>query len=373
MSTWGQVSTFLILYSGSACLVHSCTASHGLEKDLAWKGVARGSRGGLPGNAPGSWRPGNQGLRGSIAQGSWRDILDTQAGSHPAGSSAAGALNILAASLMFAVMGALVRLASTAVPGELVVFFRNFFALVFLMPILLGRRGGFSMRPSPFMARFHLFRALAGLTAMYCYFYALAHMKLAEAVLLSYTSPLFIPVIARIWLREPLGRQVIGAVLVGFAGVMLILKPGLEVFQPVALVALLSAVLASLAMVSIRRMSFSEPPYRIVLYYTLLSTLISGAPLSWSWQTPSLPAFGVLFLTGMVAVTGQLFMTKGYSLAPAALVVPFIYGAVIFAALIGWVFWGESLDLLTGAGAVLVCSAGIIAARAGYNAEHYKE
>lgn len=329
-----------------------------------------GIPGGLSGNAPGRKGFGNQGLRGNGRAGSWRDILKTQAGSYTPGRPAAGALNILTASLMFAVMGALVRLASSAVPGELIVFFRNFFALAFLVPVLLGRKGGFSIRPSPTMERFHLFRALTGLGAMYCYFYALAHMKLAEAVLLSYTSPLFLPVIARIWLGEPLGRQAICAVLVGFMGVILILKPGLGVFQPVALAALLSAVLVSLAMASIRRMSSSEPPYRIVLYFTLLSTLISGVPLSWSWQTPSLPAFGLLFLTGVVAVTGQLYMTKGYSLAPAALVVPFIYGTVVFAALIGWVFWGESLDLLTGAGAVLVCSAGIIAARAGYAAQH---
>ncbi|HPD20502.1 MAG: DMT family transporter [Pseudomonadota bacterium] len=289
--------------------------------------------------------------------------MTTETKPYTGGKPATGALNILGAALMFAVMGALVRLASSTLSNEVVVFFRNIFALVFLMPILLYRRTGVSLRPPRSMVPLHLFRAATGLSAMYCYFYSLAHMKLAEAVLLSYTSPLFIPIIAFLWLREPMDRRVIRAVVIGFAGVLLILKPGVGIFQPVALIALLAAVLASLAMVSIRRMSFSEPPGRIVFYYTLFSTLISALPLSWAWQTPGRQAFLVLLLVGVVAVSAQIFMTRGYSLAPASVVVPFIYAAVVFAALIGWIFWGESIDALTAAGAVLVSSAGVIAAR----------
>jgi drug/metabolite transporter (DMT)-like permease len=303
-------------------------------------------------------KPGN-----ASPPGAWRIVLNTEIDTHNAGNPAAGALNILGAALMFAALGALVRLASSTLPNEIIVFFRNIFALLFLMPILLHRRTGVPLRPPRSMVPLHLFRAATGLSAMYCYFYSLAHMKLAEAVLLSYTSPLFIPIIAFLWLREPMDRRVVRAVLVGFAGVLLILKPGMGIFQPVSLIALLAAVLASLAMVSIRRMSFSEPPGRIVFYYTLFSTLISALPLSWAWQTPGRPAFLVLLLVGVVAVAAQIFMTRGYSLAPASVVVPFIYAAVIFAALIGWVFWGESLDALTGAGAILICSAGVIAAR----------
>lgn len=264
---------------------------------------------------------------------------------------------------MFAVLGALVRLASSELPNEIIVFFRNALALLILMPILLRARRSSSIRPGRGMIHFHLFRAATGLGAMYCYFHSLAHMKLAEAVLLSYTSPLFIPIIARVWLREPMGAKVVKAVAVGFAGVVLILKPGLGIFQPVALIALSAAVLASLAMVSIRRMSFHEPPTRIVFYYSLLSTLFSGLPLPWAWQTPGACMFLVLVLMGLVAVAAQIFMTRGYSLAPAGVVVPFMYGTVVFAALIGWFFWGESIDLLTAAGALLVCTAGVISAR----------
>jgi drug/metabolite transporter (DMT)-like permease len=143
----------------------------------------------------------------------------------------------------------------------------------------------------------------------------------------------------------------------------LILKPGLEVFQPVTIVGLAAGVLAALAMVSIRRMSTSEPTIRIVFYFTVLGTLISAVPLIWSWQSPQPRIWWLLILIGLLAAVGQILLTKGYSLAPAAQMGPFTYGNVVFATLLGWIFWGESLDAMTWVGAVLICIAGIITTR----------
>jgi len=264
---------------------------------------------------------------------------------------------------MFALLGAFVSAASAILPNEMVVFFRNALVLVFLMPLFAARRSLPAM--SGGKMHLHVLRASAGLVSMYCYFYALAHMKLAEAVLLSYTSPLFIPIIAFLWLHEPLNRRIRIAVLIGFAGVLLILKPGLSIFQPVALVALSAALFASLAMVTIRRMSDTERPESIVFFFTLLSTVISAVPLTWAWQVPGREALVILVFLGLAAMAGQLLMTKGYGLAPAAQVGPFVYCSVVFASIIGWVFWGESLDPLSVVGSLLVFLAGITAARAG--------
>jgi len=262
---------------------------------------------------------------------------------------------------MFAIMGVLVRKASATLSNEMVVFMRNLMALVFVMPIFIVRNGMSGMKTDKPL--FHILRGVAGLSAMYCYFYSLAHMKLAEAVLLSYTSPLFIPIIALIWLKEPVSRTIRSAVFIGFMGVIFILKPGFGIFQPVALIALIAAMFASLAMVTIRRMSDSEPPGRIVLIYSLLTTLISSIPLVWAWETPQKSTLIILVLLGIVAMTGQFLLTKGYSLAPAAQVGPFIYSTVVFAAIFGWFFWDEALDLYTLLGAMLVCIAGIVATR----------
>ncbi len=277
---------------------------------------------------------------------------------HP-GGACAGALYILGSALMFATLGALIRQASTCLPNEMIVFFRNLFALLFVVPLFLARHSPDQLRTT--VPGLHLLRSAAGLGAMYCYFYALAHMKLAEAVLLSYTSPLIIPLVASLWIHEKVSHRVGSAVVIGFVGVVFILKPGAGLFQAAALVALGAAAMASVAMVTIRRMSATEPPVRIVFFYTLLATLISGLPLMWAWQTPGRGTWGLLLLIGVVAMAGQFLMTKGYSLAPASQVGPFIYATVVFAALIGWVVWGESLDMFTGIGATLVCLAGIVA------------
>jgi drug/metabolite transporter (DMT)-like permease len=272
----------------------------------------------------------------------------------------AGALSVLSASFTFALLGALIKVVSSSLTNEMVVFFRNFCALIFILPWLWYSRPQGGVRTTFF--QLHLLRSMAGLGAMYCFFYAIAQLQLSEAFLLAATAPLFIPVIAYVWIREPVRRKVRGAIVLGFLGIVLILKPGLGMFQPVALIGLGAGILAALAMVSIRRMSTSEPAIRIVFYFTMLGTLISAVPLIWSWQIPKLEIWWLLLLIGLLAAVGQFLLTKGYSLAPAAQVGPFTYGNVVFATFLGWVFWGETLDVLTWVGAFLICVAGIIAA-----------
>jgi drug/metabolite transporter (DMT)-like permease len=273
----------------------------------------------------------------------------------------AGALFVLSASFMFAMVGTLVKVVSTSLNNEMVVFFRNACALIFILPWLVHNRptGGIKTR----CLGLHLLRSAAGLGAMYCFFYAIAQLRLSEAFLLSSTSPLFIPLIAYMWMREQVTYSARGAIIVGFVGIVLILKPGFGIFRPAMLVALAAGVLVALAMVTIRRMSLSEPAIRIVFYFTIVSTVVSGGPLLWSWQWPSPKIWWVLILIGLLAAVGQFFLTKGYGMAPAAQVGPLSYGNVVFATVNGWMFWGETMDLLTWAGAILVCMAGIITTR----------
>jgi drug/metabolite transporter (DMT)-like permease len=180
-------------------------------------------------------------------------------------------------------------------------------------------------------------------------------------MLLCYTLPLFIPIIERFWLKEPVSRQTQVAVITGFIGIGLVLKPGFGLFQAAGLVGLASGLLAALAIVGIRRMTATEPVVRVVFYFTVFGTLVSAIPLAWTWQTPTAQMLGALVVMGVLAIMAQMCLTKGYSLAPAGQVGPFSYGNVVFAALLGWLLWGETLDGLTLVGAVLTCSAGIIA------------
>lgn len=273
----------------------------------------------------------------------------------------AGALFVLGASFMFAMMGTLVKVVSSSLNNEMVVFFRNVCAFIFILPWLAISRPSGGIGTS--CLRLHLLRSAAGLGAMYCFFYAIAQLRLSEAFLLFSTSPLFIPLIAYMWMHEQVTYSAKGAIIAGFIGIVLILKPGFGIFRPAMLVALAGGGLAALAMVTIRRMSFSEPAIRIVFYFTIFSTVISAGPLLWSWRSPLPGIWWLLILIGLLAAVGQFFLTKGYSMAPAAQVGPLTYGNVVFATINGWIYWGETMDLMTWAGAFLVCMSGIITTR----------
>ena len=273
-----------------------------------------------------------------------------------------GAALMLAAALLFAAAGAIVKHVSEQLPNEMVVFFRSFFGLLALAPFFL-RHG-----PRHYATRrlgAHLVRALAGLTAMYCYFYAISRLPLAEAVLLNYTAPLFIPLAALLWVGEPFGRKLWWPIGVGFVGIVLILKPGLSLLAPIALVGLASGLFSALAMAGIRKLTDTEPAIRVVFYFSLASTLVSALPLAWSWQTPAADLWFPLFLIGVLSTAAQILMTRGYAHAPAAQVGPFLYAIVVFAGIFGWALWQEIPDRLSFAGTLLVVLAGVLTIRLG--------
>ena len=273
----------------------------------------------------------------------------------------AGALFMISASLLIALVGAVVKNVSSSLNNEMIVFLRNLFVMLCVLPwIRRGNHPG-SIRTDCF--RLHLLRGFAGLFAMYCFFYALSRIPLSAAFLLLSTSPLFIPIIAWIWLREPVAAAVRIAIATGFLGVLFILQPGFGIFKPASLVGLGAGILSATAMVTIRRMSPTEPAIRILFYFTLVSTLASIFPLAWAWQAPDPAALLLMALVGLLATAGQYLLTRGYSLAPAAQVGPFTYTNVVFATFIGWIVWGETLNALAWTGAALICIAGIIASR----------
>jgi len=267
---------------------------------------------------------------------------------------------MVVASLLFAGMGLAVKVASGELPNSGVVFFRSAIGLVALLPWLGGlRRSG--LRTAHL--REHLLRGLAGLGSMYCFFFALARLPLAEAVLLNYSLPLYMPVSERVWLKQPLPPRVWPPLLVGFAGIALVLRPGPGVFRPAALAAVASAVLASIAQVGVRRLTATEPVERVVFYFAVLSTAISAVPAAVAWQTPTVALWPTLLAMGVLATAGQLLLTRAYACAPASRVGPFIYTAVVFAGALDWMFRGVVPDALSLCGATLVMTAGIMALR----------
>jgi drug/metabolite transporter (DMT)-like permease len=270
-----------------------------------------------------------------------------------------GALFAVLAALSFSLMAAGVKVAARQVPGELIVFFRCAVSLLILLPWLL-RQGAGAIRTERLAG--HLWRAAFGTCAMYLFFYALAHLHLAEAILLTYSTPLFIPFIAWAWIHEPPPPVIFPAVSLGLIGIVLIARPeaGLTV-SPASAAGVLSGVCAAAAMVSIRRIADTEPAPRIVFYFSLLSTLIAAVPLAWGWSPVSGRMLGLLVAVGALATLGQLCLTRAYALAPAARIGAFTYVAVVFGGLIGWALWDEQPDAVTVLGMTLVVACCLLA------------
>ncbi len=270
---------------------------------------------------------------------------------------AQGAALLALSALLFSLMGVGIREVSTTVGNESVVFFRNLVGVLFFLPLLLSK-GITPLRTRRLKS--HLWRTTYGLAAMYCFFYAIAHLPLADAMIFTYAAPVFTPIIAWWWIREPLSRRMLGMALVGLCGVLLVAKPSSALLDAQALVGVAASLLAACAFVSIREMSDTEPVYRIVFYVSLFSALISAIPLLWAWQPLSLRELGLLGIIGLLATTSQLVMSKAYSLAPPGLIGPFAYLAIVFSGIIAWQLWGETPDLGSLLGAGLIFSASLL-------------
>jgi drug/metabolite transporter (DMT)-like permease len=271
-----------------------------------------------------------------------------------------GALLMVASAVLFATMAAMVSLAARELGNAPIVFFRHFIMLVFLLPWLVRTgRGALATRD----LAGHVVRGLAGVAAVACYFYAIAHLRLADAVLLNQSMPLFIPLVERAWVGERIPGRLWGVLLLGFAGLLLILRPGIGVFRPAAVVGLASAVFASIAQVGIRRLTRTEPVTRIIFYFGLVASLVALPPAVYWWTPPSARTWAILLLMGIFATVGQFTLTRAYVHAPAARVGPFLYAGPVFAGLLDWLIWGRLPDALFVAGAVLVIASATLALR----------
>jgi drug/metabolite transporter (DMT)-like permease len=272
-----------------------------------------------------------------------------------------GALFITGSELLFATMGAAVKAVTAAVPVAQVVFVRGLFALVVFLPLLL-RGNGPALVPTPSLWPLYAVRALIGLAAMACFFYALSALALADGMLLKMTAPVFMPVIATLWLAERPSRAAMIAVPLGLAGVILVLEPTGR-FQVAALVGLAGGALSAVAKVAVRRLTRTEPAVRVVFWFAVVAAVVSAPFALAGWQPPSPGQWGQLLLVGGCASVGQWLLTRGYGAASPGQIGPFTYSSVLFAAGYGALLWGEIPDGAFVAGAALIIAAGLLALR----------
>ncbi len=266
-----------------------------------------------------------------------------------------GAIWILIAAGLLTTMSALIKHLGKDIPAVQLVFFRSVIGTILLVPIII--RTGFSVfhTKRPLM---HLCRVSAGTLGMFCVFYAFTHLPLAETMAIVFSRPLFAVWLAAIFLGEIVGARRITAALAGFAGVLIMVRPGTATFDPASLYALTAAISAGCIAVVIKKMSATESTMTMVLWFSVGSAVITAVPAMVVWVPPAPAQWATLILMGIVGVGGMAALTKGFSTGDTSFVSPFDYSRLLYATALGFFVFGETPDAWSAMGALIIVASG---------------
>jgi drug/metabolite transporter (DMT)-like permease len=277
------------------------------------------------------------------------------------------ALKVLSA-LAFTLMSAGVKTLSPVYPTGELVFFRSAFALVPLL-VWLAWQGDLINAVRTTNLPGHLLRGLIGTCGMFAGFFALSYLPLPDAVAIGYASPLITVVLAALVLKETVRAYRWTAVVIGFVGVLIMLMPhldasalarGLSAGPAVgAVFALFAAFCAAGATIQVRRLTQTEKTGAIVLYFSLLTTMLGLATIVLGWRLPGPAEVGLLVLTGILGGVGQILLTESYRYADTSLLAPFEYTTMIWALLTGWFLFAQLPQTTVVVGGVIVSAAGV--------------
>lgn len=258
--------------------------------------------------------------------------------------------------LVTALAGAATKHVSETVPVSTVVFAQYFIALLLILPGAL--RQGWRSLYTP-RAGVHAIRGASGWLCFYFYYLAISKIPLVEASLLRAASPICVPVILLLMKTESFSAKRWWPVLVGLAGVSLILKPESGTISIWHLVGFMSAVTLALSMVLTRELALVEPGSRILFYYFLISLICSTPMMLLEWQQPNARELCWLLAIGGGVYWALKLYTEAYRLAKAAIVSPFSYFGVVFSGMLGWMVWGQIPDGWALMGICLVIAGGV--------------
>ncbi len=287
--------------------------------------------------------------------------MDRPAGRSPSPAAvekpAEGAALIVAAFFFIAVMSALGRVASGLSIATLT-FSQTFLSWLLFLPAIL--KHGLAPLRTPHIG-LYIMRSAAGLLSQILGFLAVQRLPLLEAVLLSNSAPLFIPLIARVWQKdriEPIALLSLGA---GFAGVVVILRPGPELLHnSAALLGIAAAFFSALGLVSVNVLSRTEAARNILFYYFLISSLLSVPFVFAGWSRPDGHQYIALGGIGLAMAASQLLIILAYRCASPARIAPFNFSVVAFSGLIGWLVWDQRPAATEYIGAALIGVGGAI-------------
>jgi drug/metabolite transporter (DMT)-like permease len=269
------------------------------------------------------------------------------------------ALWIVLSGICAVMMNVLIRIAAQAMHPLEVAFFRCLFGLVFILPWII--KGG------PLLLRsrnrgFFLLRAGIGLVSMATWFYGITMVPLATATAVNFTAPLFATMAAVLILHEDVRLRRWSAVVIGFVGVLVIMRPGSATLDVNLFLLLLSAATGAMNNITVKFLARTEPPSRIVAYFMIYLTPLSLIPALFVWQWPAPSTLGALIGLGGLGTLAHLSVARALAAADASACAPFEFARLPFAALIGFVWFGEVTDIWTWVGAAIIAVSSIYVA-----------
>ena len=275
-----------------------------------------------------------------------------------AGGNLAGIATMVAGVFCLATMDALAKFLGEGYPVLQLVFLRSLIALPLLLAIAWFSEAGFAglRTRRPWV---HVARAVLVALAIFTFYTALTYLPLAEVTAIAFAAPLIMTALSRPLLGEHVGWRRWSAVLVGFLGVLIVVKPGTAAFQPAALIALAAALLYALMLMTARKFAASESAISLVFWSTAGAGAIAGALMPFTWTPVAIADAGWFLALGCLGAVTMLLLTRAFHLAPAAVVAPFDYTALIWALAYGWLIWGEVPGPTTWAGAAVIAGAGL--------------
>lgn len=272
----------------------------------------------------------------------------------PVATPLRAALLMLGSTLAFGLMAIAIRYATRYVPTQEVAFFRNAFGLLALLPMLI--RPGSAPLKTQQLPRYFL-RSAIGLASMLCAFWAIGHLPISQAISLSYSTPLFVTIAAVLWLGETVRMRRWAAVIIGFIGVLIIVRPGSTSFTPGTLVAVGAAVLSSLVAIQIKQLTRVDSADTVVFYTYVFWVPLSLVPALFVWVWPTGLAWVWLVATGVLGTLGQLLWTRALRLGEVSALTPISFMQLPLVSLLGWLLFNEALDRWTVIGAGIILGA----------------
>jgi drug/metabolite transporter (DMT)-like permease len=284
----------------------------------------------------------------------------TARAAHAAPLSPRAAVLMVASACSFGLMAILIRYASHTLHAFEIAFFRSLFGAIAASP-LIARHGWNALHTN--RLGFYVLRCAIGTLGMLAGFWAIAHLPLAQAISLSYSSPLFVTIGAVLFLGEIVRARRWSAVVAGFIGVLVVVRPGTDGFTMASLVALLSAACTGAVTISIKFLSRSDRADTIVLLTTWLWVPLSLPFALTVWQSPPASLWPLLVATGVLGTLGQYFWTHALKLADASTLAPFSYLQLVIVSALAWMLFDERLDVYTAIGAAIIVGSTLYIAR----------